>query len=150
MEVLLYISVIILCLCWSAWINWSASSVLPSFCFVLVEEDTEGSSRSGRDSMSTSGDLIAGPGVNGHLSKDDRQKDRDKTVGREKKKPEREKDKERDKDRNKAKKGVLRGLGDMFRYVATPLPRCLQHQRAACFYLIPFGSFTRFLHIHRI
>lgn len=75
--------------------------------------------------MSASGDLIAGPGVNGYLSKDDRQKDRDKTDGKEKKKPEREK--ERDKDKNKAKKGVLKGLGDMFRYVTT-LPCCLQHQ----------------------
>lgn len=93
-----------------------------------MEEDTEGSSRSGRESMSTSGDLIAGPGLNGHLSKDDRQKDRDKTGGKEKKKPEREKDKERDKDKNKARKGVLKGLGDMFRYVTTPLPGCLKHQ----------------------
>lgn len=102
-------------------------SVLPSFCFVLVEEDTEGSSRSGRESMSTSGDLIAGPGVNGYLSIDDSQKDRDKTGSKEKK-TEREKDKERDKDKNKAKKGVLKGLGDMFRYVTTPLPCCLKYQ----------------------
>ncbi|CAF98764.1 unnamed protein product [Tetraodon nigroviridis] len=79
-----------------------------------LEEDTEGSSRSGRESVSTSGDLAAGPGANGYLSKDDRQKDRDKTEGKEKKKTEREKDKERDKDKNKAKKGVLKGLGDMF------------------------------------
>lgn len=93
-----------------------------------MEEDTEGSSRSGRESMSTSGDLITGPGVNGHLSKDDRQKDRDKTGGKEKKKPEREKEKERDKDKNKAKKGVLKGLGDMFRYVTTALPCCLKRQ----------------------
>lgn len=76
--------------------------------------------------MSTSGDLIAGPGVNGHLSIDDRQKDRDKTGGKEKKKA--EKDKERDKDKNKAKKGVLKGLGDMFRYVTTLLPCCLKQQ----------------------
>lgn len=85
--------------------------------------------------MSTSGDLIAGPGVNGYLPKDDRQKDRDKTGGKEKKKdPEREKDKERDKDKNKAKKGVLKGLGDMFRYVATPLPCCLEHQCLPAFF----------------
>uniref|UniRef100_A0A3Q3EI71 Par-3 family cell polarity regulator n=1 Tax=Labrus bergylta TaxID=56723 RepID=A0A3Q3EI71_9LABR len=61
-----------------------------------LDEDTEGSSRSGRESMSTSGDLIVGPGLNGNLSKDDRQ--------------------EKDKDKNKAKKGVLKGLGDMFRF----------------------------------
>lgn len=93
-----------------------------------MEEDTEGSSRSGRESVSTSGDLAAGPGANGYLSKDDRQKDRDKTEGKEKKKTEREKDKERDKDKNKAKKGVLKGLGDMFRYVTTPLQCCLKHR----------------------
>lgn len=63
--------------------------------------------------MSTSSDLIAGPGLNGNLSKDDRQRDRDKVGGKEKKKPER--DKEKDKDKNKAKKGVLKGLGEMFR-----------------------------------
>lgn len=106
-----------------------------------MEEDTEGSSRSGRESMSTSGDLIAGPGVNGHLSKDDRQKDRDKTSRKEKKKPEREKDKERDKDKNKPKKGVLKGLGDMFRFVTTPLP-CCSSTNVCLLYLIPFSSFT--------
>uniref|UniRef100_A0AAQ5YVT8 PDZ domain-containing protein n=1 Tax=Amphiprion ocellaris TaxID=80972 RepID=A0AAQ5YVT8_AMPOC len=79
-----------------------------------LDEDTEGSSRSGRESMSTSGDLIVGSGLNGNLSKDDRRKDRDKVGGKEKKKSEREKDK--DKDKNKAKKGVLKGLGDMFRF----------------------------------
>uniref|UniRef100_A0A8C9ZQP2 Par-3 family cell polarity regulator n=1 Tax=Sander lucioperca TaxID=283035 RepID=A0A8C9ZQP2_SANLU len=81
-----------------------------------LDEDTEGSSRSGRESMSTSGDLIVGPGLNGNLSKDDRQKDRDKVWGKEKKKPERDKEKENDKDKNKAKKGVLKGLGEMFRF----------------------------------
>lgn len=80
-----------------------------------MDEDTEGSSRSGRESMSTSGDLFVGPGVNGNLSKDDRQKDRDKAGGKEKKKPERDKEREKDKDKNKAKKGVLKGLGEMFR-----------------------------------
>ncbi|XP_059183110.1 partitioning defective 3 homolog [Centropristis striata] len=74
-----------------------------------LDEDTEGSSRSGRESMSTSGE-----GLNGNLPKDDRQKDRDKVGGKEKKKPER--DKEREKDKNKAKKGVLKGLGEMFRF----------------------------------
>ncbi|XP_030254878.1 partitioning defective 3 homolog [Sparus aurata] len=80
-----------------------------------LDEDTEGSSRSGRESMSTSGDLFVGPGLNGSLSKDDRRKDRDKIGGSEKK-PERDKDREKDKDKNKAKKGVLKGLGEMFRF----------------------------------
>uniref|UniRef100_A0A671YS23 Par-3 family cell polarity regulator n=1 Tax=Sparus aurata TaxID=8175 RepID=A0A671YS23_SPAAU len=82
-----------------------------------LDEDTEGSSRSGRESMSTSGDLFVGPGLNGSLSKDDRRKDRDKIGGSEKK-PERDKDREKDKDKNKAKKGVLKGLGEMFRIQA--------------------------------
>ncbi|XP_056868673.1 partitioning defective 3 homolog isoform X5 [Takifugu flavidus] len=81
-----------------------------------LEEDTEGSSRSGRESMSTSGDLIVGPRVNGHLSKDERQKDREKTGGGEKKKLEMEKEKDRERDKSKGKKGVLKGLGDMFRF----------------------------------
>ncbi|XP_070708818.1 partitioning defective 3 homolog [Pempheris klunzingeri] len=81
-----------------------------------LDEDTEGSSRSGRESVSTSSDLTVGPGLNGSLSKDDRQKDRDKVGGKEKKKPERDKDREKDKDKNKAKKGVLKGLGEMFRF----------------------------------
>eukprot|EP00066_Takifugu_rubripes_P030634 XP_011619900.1 PREDICTED: partitioning defective 3 homolog isoform X3 [Takifugu rubripes] len=80
-----------------------------------LEEDTEGSSRSGRESMSTSGDLIVGPRVNGHLSKDERQKDREKTGGGEKKKLEME-EKDRERDKSKGKKGVLKGLGDMFRF----------------------------------
>lgn len=72
-----------------------------------LDEDTEGSSRSGRESMSTSGDLSS-------VSKDDKQKDWDKVSGKldKKKKPERDKDK----DKNKAKKGVLKGLGEMFRF----------------------------------
>lgn len=81
----------------------------------LVDEDTEESSRSGHESMSASGDLIMGPGLNGSLSKDDRQKDRDKAEGKEKKKSERDKERDKDKDKNKAKKGVLKGLGEMFR-----------------------------------
>ncbi|CAJ1081811.1 partitioning defective 3 homolog isoform X2 [Xyrichtys novacula] len=81
-----------------------------------LDEDTEGSSRSGRESMSTSGDLIMGQGLNGNLSKDDRQRDLEQSVGKEKKKSERDRDKEKDKDKNKAKKGVLKGLGDMFRF----------------------------------
>lgn len=81
------------------------------YCFSLhlfspVDEDTEGSSRSGHESMSAS-DLIVGPGLNGNLSKDDRQKER--------KNPEMDKESDKDKDKNKAKKGVLKGLGEMFR-----------------------------------
>uniref|UniRef100_A0A8L0DU83 Par-3 family cell polarity regulator n=1 Tax=Oncorhynchus mykiss TaxID=8022 RepID=A0A8L0DU83_ONCMY len=86
-----------------------------------LEEDTEGSSRSGRDSISTATDLTLPPGnsvtmerqVNGN---DD--KKRVKSV-RDKKKPERDKEKEKEKERekNKAKKGLLlKGLGDMFRF----------------------------------
>ncbi|XP_034428503.1 partitioning defective 3 homolog isoform X2 [Hippoglossus hippoglossus] len=80
-----------------------------------LDEDTEGSSRSGRESMSTSGDLIVGPGLNGSQSKDDRRKDWDMAGGKEKKKPERDKE-EKDKDKIKAKKGMLKGLGEMFRF----------------------------------
>lgn len=87
---------------------------LSPFLFTPVDEDTEGSSRSGRESMSTSGDLIVGSGLNGNLSKDDRRKDWDKVGGKEKKKPERDKE-EKDKDKIKAKKGMLKGLGEMFR-----------------------------------
>lgn len=83
--------------------------------FTPVDEDTEGSSRSGRESMSTSGDNIVGPGLNGSFSREDRQRERDKAAGKEKKKPERDKDGDKDKDKNKAKKGVLKGLGEMFR-----------------------------------
>ncbi|XP_029935160.1 partitioning defective 3 homolog isoform X2 [Myripristis murdjan] len=83
-------------------------------CECPVDEDTEGSSRSGRDSMSTSADLIMGAGPNSNPSKDDRWKERGKDGGKEKKKPER--DKEKDKDKSKAKKGVLKGLGEMFRF----------------------------------
>lgn len=86
---------------------------LPSLNFflclsVLVEEDTEESSRSGRDSVSTANDVAFPSGavyldgqVNGGRPKDERKKDKG---GKEKK------------EKNKAKKGVLKGLGDMFRY----------------------------------
>lgn len=83
------------------------------YLFTAVDEDTEGSSRSGRESMSTSGDLIVGSGLNGNLSKEDRRKDWDKVGGKEKK-PERDKE-EKDKDKIKPKKGMLKGLGEMFR-----------------------------------
>ncbi|XP_042607573.1 partitioning defective 3 homolog isoform X4 [Cyprinus carpio] len=73
-----------------------------------LEEDTEESSRSGRDSISTATDLTLPPSntekqLNGGRTKEDKKKGRG------------EKDK---KDKNKAKKGVLKGLGDMFRIQA--------------------------------
>ncbi|XP_061820857.1 partitioning defective 3 homolog [Nerophis lumbriciformis] len=71
-----------------------------------LDEDTDGSSRSGHDSASASGDPAPGPGLNG---KEERLKDGDKTE--KKKKPERDKEKEK----NRAKKGMLKGLGEMFR-----------------------------------
>ncbi|XP_053714846.1 partitioning defective 3 homolog isoform X3 [Synchiropus splendidus] len=80
-----------------------------------THEDTEESSRSGPESMSTSGDLTVGPGPNGSISKEDRGIDRDKAGGSGRKKTERDKE-ERDKDKNKSKKGVLKGLGEMFRF----------------------------------
>uniref|UniRef100_A0A3Q3KBR8 PDZ domain-containing protein n=1 Tax=Monopterus albus TaxID=43700 RepID=A0A3Q3KBR8_MONAL len=81
-----------------------------------LDKDTEESSRSGLESMSTSSDLIVSPGLNGELSKDDKRKDWNEVGGKEKKTPERDKEKEKDKDKSKAKKGVLKGLGGMFRF----------------------------------
>ncbi|XP_050953767.1 partitioning defective 3 homolog isoform X2 [Labeo rohita] len=71
-----------------------------------LEEDTEESSRSGRDSISTATDLTLPPSntekqLNGGRSKEDKKKERG---GKDKK------------DKSKAKKGVLKGLGDMFRF----------------------------------
>lgn len=75
---------------------------------ISVEEDTEESSRSGRDSVSTANDLALPAGaayqdgqVNGGRPKDERKKEKG---GKEKK------------EKSKAKKSVLKGLGDMFRY----------------------------------
>uniref|UniRef100_A0AAY5ESJ6 PDZ domain-containing protein n=1 Tax=Electrophorus electricus TaxID=8005 RepID=A0AAY5ESJ6_ELEEL len=81
-----------------------------------LEEDTEESSRSGRDSVSTANDVPLAAGgaplpdslVNGGRLKDNRKKQ----------KGEKEK-----KEKNKSKKGVLKGLGDMFR-CADPAPSC--------------------------
>ncbi|XP_058489697.1 partitioning defective 3 homolog isoform X3 [Solea solea] len=81
-----------------------------------LDEDTEGSSRSGRESMSTSGDLFVASGLNGSVSKDDSRKDWEKVGGKERQKPERDKE-EKDKDKIKAKKSMLKGLGEMFRFV---------------------------------
>ncbi|KAM4706127.1 partitioning defective 3 homolog [Rhinophrynus dorsalis] len=75
-----------------------------------LEEDTEESSRSGRESVSTASDQPSHSlerQVNGtSQEKGDRKKDKG---GKDKKK-------DRDKEKNKAKKGVLKGLGDMFRF----------------------------------
>ncbi|XP_075683576.1 partitioning defective 3 homolog isoform X7 [Rhinoderma darwinii] len=76
-----------------------------------VEEDTEESSRSGRESVSTASDQPSHSlerQINGS-DKADRKKDKS---GKEKKK-------DRDKDKGKTKKGgMLKGLGDMFRIQA--------------------------------
>uniref|UniRef100_A0A672QRL8 PDZ domain-containing protein n=1 Tax=Sinocyclocheilus grahami TaxID=75366 RepID=A0A672QRL8_SINGR len=71
-----------------------------------LEEDTEESSRSGHDSISTATDLTLPPSntekqLNGGRTKEDKKKERG---GKDKK------------DKSKAKKGVLKGLGDMFRF----------------------------------
>ncbi|XP_042353986.1 partitioning defective 3 homolog isoform X11 [Plectropomus leopardus] len=84
-----------------------------------LEEDTEESSRSGRDSVSTVADQtpLSGtekPLVNGtNRTKEEKKKDKDKDKGgKEKKKQEGGKEKEK----GKPKKGMLKGLGDMFRF----------------------------------
>ncbi|PKU44421.1 hypothetical protein llap_5272 [Limosa lapponica baueri] len=74
-----------------------------------VEEDTEESSRSGRESVSTASDQPSHSlerQMNGSQDKGDRKK-----AGKEKKK-----DRDKEKDKIKAKKGMLKGLGDMFRF----------------------------------
>uniref|UniRef100_A0A8C6LV52 Par-3 family cell polarity regulator n=1 Tax=Nothobranchius furzeri TaxID=105023 RepID=A0A8C6LV52_NOTFU len=82
-----------------------------------LEEDTEESSRSGRESVSTVADLtpLSGPDkplVNGNnRTKEEKKKEKDKG-GKEKKKQEGVKEKEK----GKPKKGMLKGLGDMFRF----------------------------------
>uniref|UniRef100_UPI00398F8180 partitioning defective 3 homolog isoform X3 n=1 Tax=Pristiophorus japonicus TaxID=55135 RepID=UPI00398F8180 len=89
-----------------------------------LEEDTEESSRSGRESVSTASDQPSLAGgqltgtmekqVNGSRSKEDRKKE--KTGKEREKKKDKEKEKEKEKEKNKAKKGMLKGLGDMFRF----------------------------------
>uniref|UniRef100_A0A3P9H7I1 Par-3 family cell polarity regulator n=1 Tax=Oryzias latipes TaxID=8090 RepID=A0A3P9H7I1_ORYLA len=70
-----------------------------------LDDDTEGSSRSGRESMSASGELIAVENTTGRG--EEREKDEPKDAPKEKK---------LEKDKNKSKKGVLKGLGEMFRF----------------------------------
>ncbi|XP_060104128.1 partitioning defective 3 homolog isoform X4 [Heteronotia binoei] len=74
-----------------------------------LEEDTEESSRSGRESVSTSSDQPSHSlerQMNGSQDKGDQKK-----IGKDKKK-----DRDKEKDKMKAKKGMLKGLGDMFRF----------------------------------
>ncbi|XP_015708616.1 partitioning defective 3 homolog isoform X20 [Coturnix japonica] len=76
-----------------------------------LEEDTEESSRSGRESVSTASDQPSHSlerQMNGSQDKGERKK-----AGKEKKK-----DRDKEKDKIKAKKGMLKGLGDMFRIQA--------------------------------
>lgn len=81
--------------------------------FFQVEEDTEESSRSGRESVSTASDQPSHSlerQMNGNQEKGDKTDRRKDKTGKEKKK-----DREKEKDKMKAKKGMLKGLGDMFR-----------------------------------
>ncbi|XP_005083511.1 partitioning defective 3 homolog isoform X11 [Mesocricetus auratus] len=79
-----------------------------------LEEDTEESSRSGRESVSTSSDQPSYSlerQMNGNPEKRDKTDRKKDKTGKEKKK-----DREKEKDKLKAKKGMLKGLGDMFRF----------------------------------
>ncbi|XP_037691527.1 partitioning defective 3 homolog isoform X5 [Choloepus didactylus] len=79
-----------------------------------LEEDTEESSRSGRESVSTASDQPSHSlerQMNGNQEKGDKTDRRKDKTGKEKKK-----EREKEKDKLKAKKGMLKGLGDMFRF----------------------------------
>ncbi|XP_074049258.1 partitioning defective 3 homolog isoform X19 [Macrotis lagotis] len=79
-----------------------------------LEEDTEESSRSGRESVSTSSDQPSHSlerQMNGNQEKGDKTDRKKDKTGKEKKK-----DRDKDKDKMKVKKGMLKGLGDMFRF----------------------------------
>ncbi|EDL11825.1 partitioning defective 3 homolog isoform 3 [Mus musculus] len=79
-----------------------------------LEEDTEESSRSGRESVSTSSDQPSYSlerQMNGDPEKRDKTERKKDKAGKDKKK-----DREKEKDKLKAKKGMLKGLGDMFRF----------------------------------
>ncbi|XP_025334278.1 partitioning defective 3 homolog isoform X20 [Canis lupus familiaris] len=79
-----------------------------------LEEDTEESSRSGRESVSTASDQPSHSlerHMNGNQEKGDKMDRRKDKAGKEKKK-----DRDKEKDKMKAKKGMLKGLGDMFRF----------------------------------
>ncbi|XP_029426535.1 partitioning defective 3 homolog isoform X16 [Nannospalax galili] len=77
-----------------------------------LEEDTEESSRSGRESVSTASDQPSYSlerQMNGNPEKGDKTDRKKDRTGKEKKK-----DREKEKEKLKAKKGMLKGLGDMF------------------------------------
>ncbi|XP_044533617.1 partitioning defective 3 homolog isoform X6 [Gracilinanus agilis] len=76
-----------------------------------LEEDTEESSRSGRESVSTASDQPS-HSLERQVNGNQENKKKEKT-GKEKKK-----DRDKEKDKMKAKKGMLKGLGDMFRIQA--------------------------------
>ncbi|XP_006871310.1 PREDICTED: partitioning defective 3 homolog isoform X6 [Chrysochloris asiatica] len=81
-----------------------------------LEEDTEESSRSGRESVSTASDQPSHSlerQMNGNQEKGDKSDRRKDKTTKEKKK-----DRDKEKDKIKAKKGMLKGLGDMFRIQA--------------------------------
>ncbi|EAW85932.1 par-3 family cell polarity regulator [Homo sapiens] len=81
-----------------------------------LEEDTEESSRSGRESVSTASDQPSHSlerQMNGNQEKGDKTDRKKDKTGKEKKK-----DRDKEKDKMKAKKGMLKGLGDMFRIQA--------------------------------
>lgn len=86
------------------------------FCVFVsfqVEEDTEESSRSGRESVSTASDQPSHSlerQMNGNQERGEKTDRRKEKMGKEKKK-----DRDKEKEKMKAKKGKLRGLGDMFR-----------------------------------
>ncbi|XP_072508098.1 partitioning defective 3 homolog isoform X21 [Notamacropus eugenii] len=77
-----------------------------------LEEDTEESSRSGRESVSTASDQPSHSlerQMNGNQEKGDKADRKKEKTGKEKKK-----DRDKEKDKMKVKKGMLKGLGDMF------------------------------------
>ncbi|XP_006888995.1 PREDICTED: partitioning defective 3 homolog isoform X3 [Elephantulus edwardii] len=79
-----------------------------------LEEDTEESSRSGRESVSTASDQPSHSlerQMNGNQEKGDKTDRRKDKTAKDKKK-----DRDKEKEKIKAKKGMLKGLGDMFRF----------------------------------
>ncbi|XP_032329938.1 partitioning defective 3 homolog isoform X15 [Camelus ferus] len=79
-----------------------------------LEEDTEESSRSGRESVSTASDQPSHSlerQVNGSPEKTDRRKEKARKE---------KKDRDKEKEKAKAKKGKLRGLGEMFSSRSAP------------------------------
>ncbi|KAM4026677.1 LOW QUALITY PROTEIN: partitioning defective 3 homolog [Anomaloglossus baeobatrachus] len=76
-----------------------------------LEEDTEESSRSGRESVSTASDQPS-HSLERQINGSDKAERKKEKSGKEKKK-----DRDKDKDKGKTKKGgMLKGLGDMFRF----------------------------------